>query len=340
MTCKMLFFDYRESEKQFFENHKCDYFDLKFFNHPLNEETVETLSEEDLAQTMIVSVFTTSHITEKVLDKFKNLRIISTRSTGVNHIDAKPCIDKNIALINVEGYACKSVAQFTFTIILMLVRHLLPAIESVRHGVCVLSSFTGQDPDSLVLGVVGTGSIGCAVCEIAASLGMKILAYDPSPKKVLVKKYNVQYVDFEELLKFSDVITLHVPYCQDNRHFISAKQFKMMKDGVYFVNASRGELVNLQDLLKFVKSGHIKGVGLDVVACLDSSCFEESKVNEKKALMCLEESNVVQELNKQPNVIITPHIAYDTQESVDFVLAQTFVGVKDFLYGGTKYRVF
>ena len=75
MTCKMLFFDYRESEKQFFENHKCDYFDLKFFNHPLNEETVETLSEEDLAQTMIVSVFTTSHITEKVLDKFKNLRI-------------------------------------------------------------------------------------------------------------------------------------------------------------------------------------------------------------------------------------------------------------------------
>ena len=94
MTCKMLFFDYRDSEKQFFEKFKdVSVFDLKFFNHPLNEETVETLSEEDLAQTMIVSVFTTSHITKKVLDKFKNLRIISTRSTGVNHIDAKPCID-------------------------------------------------------------------------------------------------------------------------------------------------------------------------------------------------------------------------------------------------------
>ena len=142
MACKMLFFDYRDSEKQFFENHKCDSFDLKFFNHPLNEETVKSLTDDDLEQTMIISVFTTSRVTAKVLEKFKNLRIISTRSTGVNHIDAKPCIYKNIALINVEGYACKSVAQFTFTIILMLVRHLLPAIESVRRGVCVLSNFT------------------------------------------------------------------------------------------------------------------------------------------------------------------------------------------------------
>lgn len=340
MACKMLFFDYRESEKQFFKDHNLDYFDIEFFSQPLNEETVNLLSEDDLNEVMVISIFTTSYINKNVLDKFRNLRIISTRSTGFSHIEMTPCLEKNIALINVEGYACRSVAQFTFTIILMLVRHLLPAIESVRRGVCVLSSFTGQDPNSLILGVVGTGSIGCAVCEIASSLGMKILAYDSSPKKELVKKYKVEYVDFNELLSKSDVITLHMPYCKDNHHMISEKELKKMKDGTYFVNTSRGELVNLNDLLKYVKNGHIKGVGLDVVTCLDSICLEEAKINKKQILQCLEESRVVQELNKQPNVIITPHIAYDTQESIDFVLEQTFVGIKDFMYGGTKYRVF
>lgn len=340
MSCKMLIFDFREFEKDFFKKNKFENFDIKFFNWSLNDDTVNNISPEDFDHSMIISIFTTSKITQTVINKFKNLRIISTRSTGIEHIDTAACVNKNITLINVEGYGCKSVAQFTFTLILMLVRNMLPAIEAVRRGSCVLPNFTGQNIETMTLGIIGTGSIGGAVCEIASKFGMKILAYDPAPKKELEKNYNVEYLEFDEVLKNSDIISLHVPYNEDNKYLISSKQFNLMKKSAYFVNTSRGELVNLTDLLKVIKNNHLKGVGLDVVACLDSACLEGAQKNERNFLSCLEESKVVQELNKQPNVIITPHIAYDTQDSADYVLEKTFSGLTDFLYGGKKYRVF
>lgn len=339
MVCRMLLFDYRESEKKFFEENKYENFKIKFFKESLNEETIKKLSNEDLEKTMVISVFTTSEITQNIIDKFKNLRIISTRSTGYEHIELKPCIEKNIALINVESYGNSSVAEFTFTLIVMLVRQILPAIEAIKSGTCIQKNFTGRILRTLTLGVIGTGSIGAGVCRIANGLEMEILAYDVIPKKEIEQKYNVKYVSLEELLKKSDIVTMHVPATAETRHMMSTKQFKLMKDNSYFVNVSRGELVKLDDLLKFVKNGKINGVGLDVVACVDMECLADSEKLERDSLMCLEESKVVKELNKFPNVIITPHSAYDTQESIDYILKTTFAGLTDFLCGGNKYRV-
>lgn len=339
MSCKMLFFDFRETEKHYFETHNFDNFEIKFFKEGLNEETVNNLSEEDLNDTMIISVFITSHITPEVIDKFKNLRIIATRSTGYDHIDTKICVDKNIALINVEKYGNTSVAQFTFTLILALIRKLFPAVEAVKTRSCIDGGFTGRNLDTLVLGIIGTGAIGAGVCAIAHGFGMKILAFDPSPKKELEKKYKVQYVDMDNLLEQSDIVTLHLPYNEENYHMISGHSFKKMKENSYFINVSRGELVNLEDLLKYIKNGKICGAGLDVVACLDSSCMDDANRTERSSLLCLEESKIVQELNSMPNVIITPHMAYDTQESVDYILEKSFEGLMDYIYGGNKFRV-
>ncbi len=339
MVCKMLLFDYRDSEKKFFETNKYENFDIKFFKESLNEETLNKLNQEDLEKTLAISVFTTSLITPEIIDKFKNLRIISTRSTGYNHIALEPCVEKNIALINVESYGSSSVAEFTFTIILMLIRQILPAVEAIKSGTCVQKNFTGRNLNTLTLGVIGTGAIGARVAQIANNFGMKILAYDVIPKKELEQKYNVQYVKLEELLKKSDIISLHVPANKETYHIIGDKQLKMMKDNSYLINVSRGELIKLNDLLKFVKIGKLNGVGLDVVACVNSGCLENSDKLERDTLACLEESSVVKELNKYPNVIITPHTAYDTEESVDYILKTTFAGLTDFLCGGNKYRV-
>lgn len=340
MVAKMLFFDYREAEKSFFKKNKFDNFDIKFFDESLNEDTIKKLSQEDLDNTMIISVFITSNICREVISKFKNLRIISTRSTGYDHIESSYCIDKNIAIINVESYGGLSVSQFTFGLILMLVRKILPAVESVRSGLFMKEDFTGRNLNDMTLGVVGTGAIGSGVCCIANQLGMRVLAFDVSPKKALTKDYGVEYVELDELLRKSDIVTLHFPYVKENYHLFDDKKFKLMKEGSYFVNVSRGELVNLKDLLKYVKNGKLKGVGLDVVACADWDGFERDKNLEKSSLICLQKSEIIKNLNNFPNVIITPHIAYDTQESVDYILKTTFEGLKDSLTGGKKHRVF
>lgn len=339
MVCRMLLFDYREGEKKFFAENKYENFEIKFFKESLNEEILDRLSDDDLEKTMAISVFTTSKVTKKIINKFQNLRIISTRSTGYEHIELEACVEKNIALINVESYGNSSVAEFTFTLILMLVRQILPAVEAVKSKSCIQENFTGRILKKLTIGVIGTGATGAGVCRIANCFGMKILAYDIIPKKEMEHKYNVKYVKMDELLKESDIISIHVPASKETHHMMSAKQFKMMKDNSYFINVSRGEIVKLDDLLKYVQNGKINGVGLDCIACVDSMCLKDSNKLERESLMCLEESKVVKELNEFPNVIITPHSAYDTQESINYILNTTFAGLTDFLCGGKKYRV-
>lgn len=337
MACKMLFFDYRESEEKFFKENKLENYDIKFFKESLNELTVGNISEDDLENTMIVSVFSNSKITNDVVCKFKNLRVLSTRSSSHDHIDLDCCIKKNIALINVDLYGTKAVAQYTMGMILMLVRKICPAIKSEINPL-ISKNFCGQDLDTLTLGLFGTGTVGASVCKYANSFGMKILAYDTNPNKELVEKYNVEYVKQEDLLKNSDIVIILIPYTKDNYHKFSYEEFKQMKFGSYFINVTRGEFVDNEALLELAKTGKFKGIGLDVVACPPIKHKQDDK--DVTAVDCVDTSFIIKELSKLPNVIITPQIAYDTQESVDYILKTTFEGLGDFLQGGRKNRIF
>lgn len=338
MACKMLFFDYRKPEEHFFKKHKLENFDIKFFEESLNESTLNLLTEEDFENTMIISVFISSTIDENIISRFKNLRVISTRSTGYDHICINSCVEKNVTLLNVDSYGSIAVAQFTMAVILMLVRNIFPALQAVKNSSFDFENLCGRDLNSLTLGVIGTGAIGSSVCKYAHAFGMKILAYDIVQKKELISDADVKYVEMDELLKRSDIVTLHFPYFKENYHLFSTKQFEMMKQGSYFINVSRGEVVDTEALLEFAKKGKFKGVAVDVVACPDLENVS-GEIIDKSSVSCMQTSEVVKELEKLPNVILTPHMAYDTQEAVDYILEMTFEGLQDFLTGGHKHRV-
>lgn len=338
MSCKMLFFDYRESEEKFFEDNCFENYEIKFFKESLNESTLNLLSEDDFEKTMIISVFITSTVSSEIISRFKNLRVISTRSTGYDHICINSCRNKNIALINVDSYGSTAVSQFAMCLIMMLVRNMKQILDSKQDEFGVYQNFCGRDLNNLTLGIIGTGAIGAGVCKIASCAGMNILAYDIRPKNELVSDYNVQYVDMDALLANADVVSLHLPYLLENYHMFSSEQFEKMKDGSYFVNVSRGELVDTDALLEYMKRGKFKGLGLDVVACSGVESANEDN-REKSSVSCMQTSSSVQELSKFQNVIITPHIAYDTQEAVDYILKITFKSISDFITGGHDNRV-
>lgn len=341
MAIKLLVFDFRESEEDFFRSHELDNFDIIFFKESLNENTVKNLSQELLESTSVISVFIDSEITENVINSFINLRIISTRSTGVDHINKKAASAKNIAVVNVEGYGARPVAQFTIGLILALVRQIIPAFDYVKNENKECKTFIGRDISKFTIGIVGTGSIGIGVAKIALSFGMKVLAYDISEKNEFAQKYDVNYVDFNTLLRESDIVTLHLPYTGDNKNMFTYEQFSIMKNTAYLINTSRGEIVNTRDLSEAIYKGAIKGAALDVVPCEEYN-FKCDKFLEKipqNNFECVEEIKILKELTKHPNVIVTPHIAYKTQDAIDYILEVTFIAILDIIKGGNLFRV-
>ncbi len=341
MAIKMLLFDFRESEKEFFKTYDSEIFDITFFKESLNDETVKNLTSEQLEQTYAISVFIDSEVTQNVINSFKNLRIISTRSTGIDHINHKAAVEKNIDIINVENYGAKSVAQYTMGLMIALVRNILPASNYLLKKDRQCSSYIGRDISKLTLGVVGTGAIGAGLCKLAVAFGMNVLAYDINKKRELENLLDVKYTNIEELLSHSDIVSLHLPYTGDNYHMFSQKQFALMKNCSYFINTSRGELVDIFALDEAIRNKKIKGAALDVVTCEEAAfkCNQFSK-KLKTDLKCMKEVEIINKLAQFPNVIITPHIAYETQDAVNYLLEMSFRGILDSIKGGSTYKMF
>lgn len=337
MAIKMLVFDVRECEREIFENEEFQNFDIKLFQECLNDESVKNLSEEELNETMAISVFLDSEVTENVINSFKNLRIISTRSSSVEHINKKAAINKNIDIVNVEGYSSRTAAQFTIGLMIALVRNLIPLSKFIEKHEMV--DYTGFDISKLTIGVIGTGATGAEVCKITQGIGMRTLAYDVVEKQELLNKTDAQYVDFETLLKKSDIVTIHLPYNMESRNLITEKEINMMKNDAYLINISRSEIVNMQDLYKAIKECRLKGAALDIRTCdsVNSKCLQYSK-RANVTLDCYEETKIVTELSKLPNVIITPHVAYKTADVMEYILKTSIKGVLDCIKGGFSYR--
>ena len=161
MAIKMLVFDVRECEREFFENEKIENFEIKLYPECLTEELIKNIPQEELDSTMVISVFLDSEVTENVINSFKNLRIISTRSSDISHINKRAAHAKNIDIINVEGYSTKTAAQFTIMLMIALVRNLIPMSRFLESGENV--DFTGRDISKLTLGVIGTSATGAEV---------------------------------------------------------------------------------------------------------------------------------------------------------------------------------
>ena len=334
---KMLMFDFRDTEKEFFDNNELVDFDLSFIGEPLNADY--KLTEEQKLETDIISVFRSSNLTDKVLKQFKNLRIIATRSYGYGHIDLDYCIEHNIAVLNVEQYGEEAVAQYAIALIIVLVRNMLPAILDMKNHKINYKHYEGKKLNNLILGIIGCGQIGSAVAKIANYFGMRVLIHSYMQNPELDSFCD--FVSLDELLSESDVISLHLLYTGDNYHLIGKEEFEKMKDGVVFVNTARGELIDIKALYDNLVKGKVKAAALDVLECefLSTHPGELSNVIKDSESHCVETALVTQKLFNMDNVIITPHIAYNTHESVNYLLTKTFNNIRDYIKGVNTNRV-
>ena len=167
---------------------------------------------------------------------------------------------------------------------------------------------------------------------------MKIYGYDIKPKQELVKKYGLEYLPLEDFLKNSDIITLHLPYTGDNFRMFGKSQFDLMKEGAYFINTSSSKLVDTEVLYNAVKSGKVKGTALDFTVCRFGS--PECYMPQNPSKICREENKFLTLLKSEKNVIITPHIAYNTKETVNYILQSTMDNIKNAIQCGNVYGVY
>lgn len=294
--------------------------ELFFYEHVLNKNNFP--EERDFE---IISVFIDSKLDQEVLDLFPNLKLITTLSMGYDHIDITTCKNKCITVCYVPTYGCETVAEYTFALILALSRKIIPANtlakEKYSFGGELLRGFDLKDK---TLGIVGTGKIGKNVITIAQSFGMQICAYDVILDEDFAQKNNFSYISLEDLLKKSDIITLHVPYMQETHHLINDQNLNITKKGAYIINTSRGGVIDTKALLQALKSGQITGAGLDVL---------EEEVGLRDPLVTSDQEII--EANHQlinlPNVIVTPHNAYNSQEAVKRIIDTTVENIQKFL---------
>ena len=323
---KVLFFDADQELRCFAKKNPISNTTYVFFDTPLNQTDIKKLKAHLDAK--VISVFAHSEqLDNNKLNLFKSLKLITTRSTGVNHIDETYCRKHKIHILNVPYYGAQTVAEFAFGLILNLSRHILTAQQDMARNRLHIPEYIGFDLYGKKIGIVGTGSIGRHMIRLAQGFGMKILAYDLYPDK----KLNHLYLPFEELLKKSDIISLHVPSTPKNHHLLNASAFKKMKKGVYIINTARGDLIDTQALYEALRKGIVAGAGLDVLENEDILLHDDISLkdyNDNNQILL--DSAINLKLLQHPHVLATPHIAFNTRDALKRILTTTFENIQQF----------
>ena len=323
---KIAFFELEPWEKKYFLKNlmNCE---MHFIDDHLNESNVIEVKDVDA-----IGIFIYSVVTKKILEKLPNLKLITTLSTGFDHIDLKECKKRKITVCNVPHYGENTVAEHTFALILNLTRKLHKAYERTVRGNFSLDGLRGTDLQGKTIGVIGVGSIGIHIVRIAKGFEMKVIAYDKFKNLKLAKRLGFKYVDSDYLLKNSDIITLHVPYNKSTYHLINKKAISNMKNGVIIINTARGGIIETSALLEGLQSGKVAAAGLDV---LEEECFikEEKQILSKHFLKECDLKTILQNhiLLKQDNVIITPHNAFNSWEALHRILDTTILNINSSL---------
>jgi len=330
---KILFFDLRESEKEFFRKNLYPDFDISFKEEALTEKT--KLTEEEYENTCLLCVYRSSILTGSVLKKFKNLRMIATRSHGFTHIDLDYCVKNRINVLNVEQYGEEAVAEFALGVIIDLTRKIKTAMIDIRAKNINPKKYEGELLNKKTIGIIGCGKVGLKLAKIAEYFNMKVLVSSYKETPQFEKVCNV--VPFEILLSQSDIIYLHMPFTTENYQIIGNEEFKKMKEGVYIVNTSSVELIDLEALYNNLKTGKVAGAGLDIL----ESDYIKGKTKELggETMSTRENYKITEKLLDMQNVLITPHLAYNTKEYIDYVLESTFNNIRDNIKGEYKNRV-
>lgn len=276
----------------------------------------------------ILGVFVESKVDAALLAALPNLKCIATLSTGFDHIDLKAAAARGIVVSSVPNYGEKTVAEYAFALLLALSRKICEGRYRVREeGKFTLDGLRGFDLAEKTIGVVGTGRIGQHAVRIAKGFGMNVVAFDIYKNEAFAKEANFPYAPLEELLAKSDVVSLHVPATPETYHLINAKNLPLVKRGAYLINTARGPAVETPALVEALKTGALAGAGLDVI--------EEEGVLKSDGTTGHSDATLkaIQELLAMPNVIITPHNAFNSREAFLRILDTTILNIVNFTKG-------
>lgn len=274
------------------------------------------------ADAEVLCPFIDSPIKEADMARFPALKLIATRSTGFDHIDLAAAKARGIVVANVPFYGENTVAEFTFALILALSRRIIDADEKVRAGTFSPNGLRGFDLSGKTIGVVGTGHIGAHAIRMAKGFGMNVIGFDAFPNAELSQTLDFPYIPLPELLAKSDIVTLHVPYNEHTHHLINKENIGSFKKGAYLINTARGAVVETEALIEALKNETLAGAGLDVLE-------EEQNLQDKESKVSIENQYLI----AHPRVIVTPHLAFNTQEAVERILNTTIENIKGFEAG-------
>ncbi len=281
------------------------------------DQTVERLKDANIAITNKVL------LQREVLDKLPKLKMVAVAATGVNNVDIECCRERGIVVSNIRNYSVNTLPEHVFMLMLALRRNLLGFRADVRNGewqraeqFC-LFTHPVSDLYGSTLGIVGNGAIGKAVGKIAQAFGMKVLIAEHKGAADIRPGYTA----FDKVLEQSDVISLHLTMTKQNRHFISTKEFSLMKPNALLINTARGGLVDEAALLEALREGRIGGAGFDVL--------EKEPPREGNPLLDLDLTNF----------IVTPHVAWSSRQAMQILADQLIDNIEAFIKGVPENRV-
>lgn len=329
---KIVFFEVQDWEREMLTKN--------FPEATLVSEKLDEQLARQYADCEILSVFVYSRCTKEALQQMTHLTAIATRSTGFDHIDLTYCAEHHITVMNVPEYGSNTVAEHTFALILNLTRKIYQSVNQAKQLNFDHSQIRGIDLKDKTMGIIGLGKIGINVLRIAQGFGMKVLAYNHSFSDDLQKQYDFEYANLDNLLALSDVISLHLPLNDQTRHIIHKGNIVKCKQGSYIINTARGGLVDTEALILGLDSGILAGVALDVLeeennlsdeAMILSSTFQKN-ADYKRLLM-----NHI--LINHPNVLITPHNAFNSIEALQRIDNTSIENIQAFLKKEPKNQV-
>ena len=317
---KVAFFDAKDYDIKSFEEASTDSrIKIKFFETKLDEDTVKLAKGYD-----VVCVFVNDTVNEKVVNALvkKGVKLIALRCAGFNNVDIKAAAGK-IGVVRVPAYSPYAVAEHAMALLLTSTRRIHKSYIRTKDFNFSLNGLMGFDLHGKTVGVVGTGKIGRVFIDICRGFGMKVIAYDKFP----AKDADFEYVDINEIWKKSDIISFHCPLTEETYHMVDAKSIKKMKKGVVLLNTSRGALIDAEALLSGIRSRHIGAACLDVYEEEADVFFEDRSGH-------IFEDDTLARLISMPNVIVTSHQAFLTNEALTNIANTTLGNIEEYLKTG------
>lgn len=314
---KIAFFDAKPYDKSSFDAVNKDY-EIEYIESKLSARTAVMASGFDA-----VCAFVNDTIDSSVIETLYNngVRVLAMRCAGYSNVDVKAAQGK-LAIVRVPAYSPHAVAEHAIALLLCINRRIHKAYNRTREFNFNISELTGTDLYGKTAGVIGTGKIGRAFIDICKGIGMRVIAYDPYP----AKDADFEYADLDTLFKNSDVISLHCPLTDENEKMLNKQAFTKMKKGVFILNTSRGMLIDSNALLDALNNGTVRGAGLDVYE-EESDFFFEDCSNE------IVRDDTLALLISRPNVLLTSHQAFLTEEALSGIANVTLQNLDEFFSG-------